>query len=90
LAAAKKELKVGVDPRASGDRIVADPARLQQVFWNIIKNAIKFTPKNGSIIIRTSNYEVEEEVEEYNKQQQQQHSDSDTSATRGTYRTGTP
>ena len=34
---ANKQLNVGVDPRASGDRIVADPARLQQVFWNIIK-----------------------------------------------------
>jgi signal transduction histidine kinase/CheY-like chemotaxis protein len=35
--------------------VEGDPARLQQVFWNLIKNGVKFTPANGRITIATQN-----------------------------------
>jgi signal transduction histidine kinase/ActR/RegA family two-component response regulator len=48
-AAAAKEIRLQavLDPRAGP--ITADPDRLQQVVWNLVMNAVKFTPRGGRV-----------------------------------------
>jgi signal transduction histidine kinase/CheY-like chemotaxis protein len=51
---AKKSIEAKFELSAERVHVEGDPARLQQVFWNLIKNSVKFTPANGRITIATS------------------------------------
>jgi HAMP domain-containing protein/signal transduction histidine kinase len=51
----RKHLTPSLNLSAKSVHMRADPARLQQIFWNLINNAVKFTPANGQITITTTN-----------------------------------
>lgn len=50
-----KRLDLQVTLAAQIDDVAGDPARLQQVLWNLLKNAIKFTDEGGTIEVMSWN-----------------------------------
>lgn len=55
--AAEKRLRVEMDLRATDSWVEADAAKFPQIIWNLLKNAIRFSPDAGEIRISSANEE---------------------------------
>jgi two-component system CheB/CheR fusion protein len=55
MEAESNRLRVHLDLPANTHHVKADEAKFQQIIWNLLKNAIKFTPPGGEIVISSSN-----------------------------------
>ena len=52
---AAKQMRLTLDLSAREHTVRADPPRLQQVLWNLLKNAVKFSSPGGKIHVSTEN-----------------------------------
>lgn len=63
----EKEIQLETKFEATDFHIEADISRLAQIFWNVLKNAIKFSPRFGKICVRTCNknqHEIQIEIQD--------------------------
>ena len=52
--AAQKQIRVEVEIDAGVTGVLADPAKLKQVLYNYLSNALKFTPDEGRVVVRVA------------------------------------
>src|ERR1700730_1746349 len=50
-----RQLNLEIALQAASHEVMVDPPRLQQVFWNGVRNACTFSPEKGLVSVRTSN-----------------------------------
>jgi PAS domain S-box-containing protein len=50
-SAAAKQIRIEVSVDPALPPLMGDPARLQQVIWNLLSNSIKFTPAGGTVAV---------------------------------------
>src|SRR5690606_8457553 len=49
LSAREKELRISIQAAQPVGAVYGDESRLMQIFWNLLANAVKFTPRGGTI-----------------------------------------
>ncbi|MEP6603351.1 MAG: ATP-binding protein [Spartobacteria bacterium] len=54
-----RHLHVEFDLKAADHQLEVDAPRLQQVFWNVFRNAYKFSALDGAISVRSHNLNPE-------------------------------
>ncbi|MDB5824631.1 MAG: domain S-box protein [Herminiimonas sp.] len=53
-AAAEKHISVVTHHEVSNEQIEGDADRLQQIFWNLLSNGIKFSAEGGNVAVHTA------------------------------------
>ncbi len=54
LAADAKSIQIETEFEPNIGQVAGDASRLQQIIWNLVSNAIKFTPEGGRVLVKLS------------------------------------